>query len=359
MDLARPTSERPSNFWTGCPLDPHCVKRLRAFSNLTIDGIMSTTAANLAFDIYSDNIREASVFFMKTGPSTDDWAIELFPFEKTVLQFGADGGPRVVHGVARSDAAIFMLQTVETSREVYFDGHSMRWHDMAILAPGAHFTFASHAPARWLALSVSKELLNEVFSALAGSQDNPLRNKVISLSPDTASEFARVAKRGRIMIEERKAETDLQFVERSLLDALHLAFADKETIVVRAPPQLVVAEQKLKIALEYVRSRPEENIYVGDLVENVGISPRALYRCFHRYLKIGPKDYLKYRQLNLVRRALRLDATVLGHKNPVTTTFSNYGVSEFGRFALEYKRLFKELPSETVARRSATHRQSD
>jgi AraC family transcriptional regulator, ethanolamine operon transcriptional activator len=319
------------------------------------DATMSDMAANWAFDIYSDNIREASVFFMKTGASTDDWSIELFPFERTILQFGSDGGPRIVHGVVRSDAAIFMLQIVKTAREVFFDGQALRWHDMAILAPGAHFTFASQAPARWIALSVPVGLLNDAFAGSESGWEFLCRNTAVSLSQKAASKFASVATTARLAVKEG---ADLRLIERRLLDSLLFVLADKETTELRVDSQLVAVEGKMKVALEYVRSRPEESISVSDLVDRVGVSPRALYRCFQRYLKIAPKDYLKYRQLNLVRRALRLDTIAIGQKNPVTMIFSNYGVSEFGRFALEYKRLFKELPSQTVARRSGVRSQA-
>jgi AraC family transcriptional regulator, ethanolamine operon transcriptional activator len=118
--------------------------------------------------------------------------------------------------------------------------------------------------------------------------------------------------------------------------------------------QNLTVEKRITIALEYVRLQPTENISVNDIVVAVGISARALYRCFRSYLKVSPKDYLRFRQLNSVRRALRLDTTVVGEKNPVTLILIKYGVSEFGRFAAEYKRLFKELPSQTWARRSGT-----
>jgi hypothetical protein len=53
------------------------------------------------------------------------------------------------------------------------------------------------------------------------------------------------------------------------------------------------------------------------------------------------------RQLNLVRRALNAPEA-----SSATDIMAGLGVTEFGRFANEYKRLFDELPSETL-RRSA------
>jgi AraC family transcriptional regulator, ethanolamine operon transcriptional activator len=311
-------------------------------------------ASNWAFDRYSDNIREASVFFMKTGPSTADWSIELFSFERTVLQFGSDGGPRVVHGVSRPDAAIFMLQIAKTDRPVFFDGRALRWHDMAVLAPGSHFTFASHAPARWIAFSVANELIEDLLSALKVDKPVLLRNLAVSLSRKSAQEFADTVVKVRSLVQKSKIGKSHRAVERTLLESLRAILSDRNSELIEPDPQILTVEKRITIALEYVRSRPTESISVNDIVGAVGISARALYRCFQSYMKVAPKDYLRFRQLNLVRRALRLDTTVVGQKNPVTLILIKYGVSEFGRFAAEYRRLFKELPSQTWARRLGT-----
>jgi AraC family transcriptional regulator, ethanolamine operon transcriptional activator len=311
-------------------------------------------ASNWAFDRYSDNVREASIFFMKTGPSTADWSIELFSFERTVLQFGSDGGPRVVHGVSRPDAAIFMLQIAKTERPVFFDGRALRWHDMAILAPGSHFTFASHALAQWIAYSVANELLEDLLLVLKIDKPVLLRNLAISLSRRSAQEFAEAVIKARLLVRKSKIGRSHRAIEQTLLESLRAILADRNSKVFEPNLQNLTIEKRITIALEYVRSRPTENISVNDIVGAVGISARSLYRCFQSYLKVAPKDYLRFRQLNLVRRALRLDMTVVGQKNPVTLILIKYGVSEFGRFAAEYKRLFKELPSQTWARRSGT-----
>src|SRR5690348_16621828 len=112
--------------------------------------IKLTINPELEFDTYTDQVREASVLFIKTGPSIDRWSIEWCPCHRAAMQFGSDGGARVVHGVTRLDATIIMIQTNKTPHEVFFDGQSMKWHDLAVLAPGAHFTFASKSPAQWV-----------------------------------------------------------------------------------------------------------------------------------------------------------------------------------------------------------------
>ena len=77
----------------------------------------------------------------------------------------------------------------------------------------------------------------------------------------------------------------------------------------------------------------------------LGLSERTLHRLFWKYFHMGPKRYSKVRQLNLVRRAIRQN-----HATPVHVTgiLTEHGVTEFGRFAIEYKALFNESPAETL-----------
>jgi len=223
---------------------------------------------------------------MKTGPSTADWSIELFSFERTVLQFGSDGGPRVVHGVSRPDAAIFMLQIAKTEQPVFFDGRALRWHDMAVLAPGSHFTFASHAPARWIAFSVANELIEDLLSVLKVDKPVLQRNLAVSLSRKSAREFAETVVKVRSLVQKSKIGMGQRGVERTLLESLRAIFSDRNSEVLEPDPQILTVEKRITIALEYVRSRPTENISVNDIVGAVGISARALYRGFQSYMKL-------------------------------------------------------------------------
>ena len=63
---------------------------------------------------------------------------------------------------------------------------------------------------------------------------------------------------------------------------------------------------------------------------------------------MGPKRFLMLRRMHLARRALReaaADATV-------TDIATEFGFWELGRFAVEYKALFGESPSDTLHRPS-------
>lgn len=86
-------------------------------------------------------------------------------------------------------------------------------------------------------------------------------------------------------------------------------------------------------------------VLVSELATAAQVSERTLRRAFNEYFGMGPFPYLQLRQLHQVHRALRLaDSEALS----VTDVLLQHGVWEFGRFASRYRRLFGELPSQTL-----------
>jgi AraC family ethanolamine operon transcriptional activator len=89
------------------------------------------------------------------------------------------------------------------------------------------------------------------------------------------------------------------------------------------------------------------------------LSRRSLARAFHDSLGLGPMTYIRLLRLSQTRRAL-----VAARQAPpqdddapasVTAIALGHGFTELGRFAVLYRRMFGETPSETLhgARRAA------
>jgi len=87
-------------------------------------------------------------------------------------------------------------------------------------------------------------------------------------------------------------------------------------------------------------------VTIPELASQVGISQRTLTTAFQESFNIPPTTYLRRMRLNRVRRDLRRSST---ETTTITKIGSNWGFTELGRMAVEYRVLFGESPSETLA----------
>jgi AraC-like DNA-binding protein len=91
----------------------------------------------------------------------------------------------------------------------------------------------------------------------------------------------------------------------------------------------------------------EQPVYLSELCQAIGTSERTMRSCCQEFLGMGPKHYLLLRRLNMVRRALQ---AATRSETTVTEIATRYGFWQFGRLAVEYRTVFGETPSATLAR---------
>jgi transcriptional regulator GlxA family with amidase domain len=136
-------------------------------------------------------------------------------------------------------------------------------------------------------------------------------------------------------------------LEQSLIEALIGCVAEPKIHEER------VAQQHHELVMRRFHRIVEENpgtpLYILEMCTTIGVSARTLLACCQEHLGMGPKQYLLWRRLQLVRRALR-DA--VPGTTTVTEIFTQYGFWQFGRFAGLYKTTFGERPSDTLRHRA-------
>lgn len=105
--------------------------------------------------------------------------------------------------------------------------------------------------------------------------------------------------------------------------------------------------EHLNLLLEYIAEHLDSSLTVDQLAECRGVTSRYVQQLFQRYVGISPKKYLRSARLNEVRRCLtRMEP----QRGAVTDVASRYGFDHLGQFSRDYKKLFGELPKETLAR---------
>jgi AraC-like DNA-binding protein len=98
---------------------------------------------------------------------------------------------------------------------------------------------------------------------------------------------------------------------------------------------------------QFVAEHQDQPIYIPEICKAIGVAERTLRVCCQEQLGTSAKHFLLMRRMHLARRDLsRADPK----STTVTEVATRYGFWQFGHFAGEYKSIFGELPSVTLAR---------
>lgn len=98
---------------------------------------------------------------------------------------------------------------------------------------------------------------------------------------------------------------------------------------------------------EFLEAHPCRPLYLTEICAAIGVAERTLRVACEKHLGMGPIRFLSLRRMHLVHRALqRADSST----TTVTRLATDHGFWELGRFAVAYRALFNESPSESLRR---------
>jgi AraC-like DNA-binding protein len=98
---------------------------------------------------------------------------------------------------------------------------------------------------------------------------------------------------------------------------------------------------------DLLRACPERPPSVADVCAALGVPDRTLRMYCEAYLGMGPRLYMRLRNMHLARRALR---RAYPGSTRISEVAHRFGFDHLGRFAASYRDQFGELPSVTVRR---------
>jgi AraC family ethanolamine operon transcriptional activator len=111
------------------------------------------------------------------------------------------------------------------------------------------------------------------------------------------------------------------------------------------PLSTVSRTKMVKQAEDYILANLDQPLTLKDICKVLHVSNRPLFYGFQELFGLSPMAYLKVQRLHRVRRALKA-------ADPETTSImsiaNQFGFWSGGHFASDYKRMFGELPSETM-----------
>jgi AraC family ethanolamine operon transcriptional activator len=98
-------------------------------------------------------------------------------------------------------------------------------------------------------------------------------------------------------------------------------------------------------ARDYIEAHFDEPVTMAMLCRHSAVSARTLERAFIEHFDMSPSHYLKVRRLNAVHGELM--RTHIG-EHTVTELAMRHGFNHLGRFSHDYKKLFHEMPKDTL-----------
>jgi len=96
-------------------------------------------------------------------------------------------------------------------------------------------------------------------------------------------------------------------------------------------------------AQEYLQDIQDGTLNIEALCQELRVSRRTLQYCFNELVGMNPNAFLRAQRLNGARQLIKESCSV-------TDAATSWGFWHFGHFSQEYKKLFGELPSETLRR---------
>ena len=96
---------------------------------------------------------------------------------------------------------------------------------------------------------------------------------------------------------------------------------------------------------EFLAAKLDEPVSRAEIAEIAGFSIRSISRGFVKRHGVGPMTFLKQRRLEAVYREL---LGVDGKITNVTDVAMKFGFNHLGKFAIAYRQMFGETPSQTL-----------
>jgi AraC-like DNA-binding protein len=296
-------------------------------------------------------LRDAQVEYLRLGPEPYIATLTAIDLGPVRLQIAADHA-HIARGSVAPDCSVLLFGLKLAEERTLLNGVQIRQHDVVHLAPGAPLIARIEEPIEWGALSIRTDAMQ----AALPSESMP-RDEDFLLHQDCAAHvaLAGLMRAAGILARRDPARFSLSSVRRAMAeDALRLSLA-----AAGHPPRMDASFRAVqrRVALvcqmeAFLASRMGEPVYSEDLQQALGVPMRTLHNAVVALHGMSVHRYLRLRRLHLARAALQSGGRSVSH---VKIAALSCGFWHLGRFAQDYRELFGELPSDTIAHGDNTH----
>jgi AraC-like DNA-binding protein len=265
---------------------------------------------------------------------------------------------RVLRGSANLPSIAFVSLPPErvvvvfptSTAPLIWSGLKLQFGDIVFHSRGERTHQWTPGEGKWGLISLPSEQLSFCGSTLTGSKMSaPTFSRVLRPSSVVASRLLRLHSNAC-----RLAETRLELITNpevvrsleqellhALINCLTVDGAEDHSETRRHHAEIMVRfEDALAI-------HTDRQLNISALCAALGVPERALRMCCNEFLGTSPSRYLVLRRLNMARSALL-------RADPETTSVAeiarNHQFVELGRFSVNYRNVFGEMPSATLRR---------
>lgn len=314
------------------------------------ESLMQTHSFN-DFDAFAGSVRDADTDMMIHNPKRHIWSINQVAIGRIHVQLGRLGSGNLVQGQGQADKYLLYVPLSDDCRHA-LNGEVVTHNAFAILEPGCEFFLTIQGEHDWYSVAIPTDMFARGESA--GSQFGSKKN-TCRVTRENREYASRLRQSVRDVITAAAKCPQFESLPAAVSAATALARLSSSVLgeQVAAQPQhkgrpKIRRQDIIDRSMAVIDTRDGEPVLLGELAAAAEVSERTIETVFHEYFDVGPIRYLQLRQLNHIHRALRA-------ADPAEVSVSDilvaHGVWEFGRFASRYRRLFGELPSETLKAR--------
>jgi AraC-like DNA-binding protein len=300
-------------------------------------------------DEYAASIRQGTHRIVVTQRGFFTAKLTRIDLHRLWMQHFSEDLPRTSHIEGWGGRAVIAFRT-QPGSSVTRNGIELGSTNLSRLRPGQSYYQRTSGPTAYGAMSLPLDEMASIGGSLAGYDLMPPNDGgTITPSPEAMAKLQRLHGAARQLAEDAPAvlahPDAARGLEQALIEAMVQCLGHGAVHEERAAQrQHSAIMRRFHRVIEKHRDEP---LYLPELCREVGASARTLLACCHEHLGMGPRRYLLLRRMHLVRRALRESTRA---ETTVTDVAIRYGFWQFGRFAVEYKTIFGEAPSFTLAR---------
>jgi AraC-like DNA-binding protein len=300
-------------------------------------------------DEYAAELRQGTVVLTVTQRGTFTAKLCSIDLHCLRLQRLSEDLARISHVNCWGGRAIIVFRT-QPGPSVIRNGVQLEVTGISRLRPGQSYYQHTSGPTSIAGISLPLDEIAILGAAVLGHDLAPNDDMTITPSPNAMGRLQRLHAAAGELAEDAPAVLAhpgaARGLEQALIEAMMDCLSGGEFHEDRAAlRQHAAIMWRFHRAIEQHIDQP---LYVPELCKEIGVSDRTLRICCQEHLGMGPKHHLLLRRMHLVRRALRKGTRA---DTTITEIATRYGFWQFGRFAVEYKALFGEAPSATLAGR--------